>query len=240
MSRPDVSTDESARPGGTGSLADRSARGDAGPGVVPHRADPAERARGPVPPPGGERRDAARHRRRLLRDARHPLGLRVPDRRRRRDRHRGRRGGLARRRGVRHLLRGAAARRRPRPRRSSAPRSTRSWTGSTGAIPRGVGRGGGLAARRPRELERCCTAAPGTPSSAGHGVRARPRPLRGRRRGAPTRTRRRSASGRWSAALGQVGSLGSGNHFLEVQAVDGGLRRATPPRRSGCAGARSA
>ena len=44
----------------------------------------------------------------VVRHTRHPLGLRVPDRRRGSDRHRRRRGGLARRGRLRHLLRGPA------------------------------------------------------------------------------------------------------------------------------------
>ena len=99
---------------------------------------------GPLARAAAERRDAAGDRRRGDRDARHPLGLRLPDRRRRRDRA-ARRRHLARRRRLRHQLR------RP-PARRPLHRTARSTTAAARAlvdaisrrIPTGAGRGGRL------------------------------------------------------------------------------------------------
>ena len=76
---------------------------------------------------GRQRRVAARHRGRVHGDAGHPLGLRLPDRRR--GRHgRGRRRGVAGRRGVRHQLRRAPPADRSASRGSQVRDSSRSWT----------------------------------------------------------------------------------------------------------------
>ena len=131
-----------------------------------------------------------------------------------------RRRGLARRRRLRHLLRRAAARRRPRPRRAAPARLRRSWTGWTGAIPRGVGPGRRVAARTAPSWSAMLAGGARYAVERGYGVdRDLERcedggAVAGRRPGAGQR------SGRCERGLGQVGSLGSGNHFLEVQVVD--------------------
>jgi tRNA-splicing ligase RtcB (3'-phosphate/5'-hydroxy nucleic acid ligase) len=87
------------------------------------------------------------------------------------------------------------------------------------AIPTGMGRGAVRPIRDPEELTRILLEGARLPVSLGHGE---PRDLercedRGRLAGAdPGQVSDRARSrGKW-----QVGSLGSGNHFLEVQVVD--------------------
>ena len=114
--------------------------------------------------------------------------------------------------GVRLLVSG------PRPGRA-APR-----------LPRDHGRAGPPSAARARAEGRVAraTAASSTGSSRRAALRGRSRTrrrpatcdaLRGRRR-ARRRRSRRGQRPRDERGLGQVGSLGSGNHFLEVQVVD--------------------
>ncbi len=55
---------------------------------------------------------------------------------------------------------------------------------------------------------------------ARHGLRARPRGARGERQPAAAPSRRRCRRAPASAAAAQLGTLGSGNHFVEVQHVD--------------------
>ena len=90
------------------------------PGVVfaTPGADPGS-GRRPRAGAGGQRRGTARHRGGVVCDARCALGVRVPDRRSRRDRRRPRRCGLPGRGRFRHRLRGPAARRRPGPGRTA-------------------------------------------------------------------------------------------------------------------------
>ncbi len=189
--------------------------------------------RGPVAGAGGQRGDAAGHRRGLVRDAGRALGYGFPI------------GGVAATDvaaggvvspggvgfdiscGVRLLGsdadRGGGGRSFGRLMdvlECSDP--ARAWAGAASGRcrPRRAGRG---AARRLAVRGRAGLRRP-----------ARPGPLRGLRRGG----RRRPGAGQRAGAAarpGQVGSLGSGNHFLEVQAVERGLRRAGGGARSGCA-----
>ena len=132
----------------------------------------------------------------------------------------GRRGGLARRGRLRHLLRGAAARRRPGPRPSCGRRLDALMDGLGAAIPRGMGRG--AVWQLPDRAELDAGAARRLPVRGRAGLRRRSATWTAARTAArsPTPTRRRSASGPCERGARQVGSLGSGNHFLEVQAVE--------------------
>src|SRR5690606_294771 len=86
-------------------------------------------------------------------------------------------------------------------------------------IPRGAGRGGIWKLRDRSELADILTGGAQYAVSAGHGV---PRDLeRCEDQGAVSDADVDEVSARAiERGLGQVGSLGSGNHFLEVQAVD--------------------
>ena len=111
--------------------------------------------------------------------------------------------------GARRAEDGAAARAR------SSTRSTpRSRPASASAGPRH--------ARAPRELDaRDGAAARRGRSARGHGVARRPRAHRVAAAAlAGAHARRRVRSTRASAGVRQLGSLGSGNHFLEMQVVD--------------------
>ena len=108
------------------------------------------------------------------------------------------------------------------------------------AIPAGAGKRGALALRRApistgvlaRGAARFCVE---SAASAPRTISSAPSPsgcLAGRRPGAVSeRARLRGA--------GQLGTIGSGNHFVEVQRVDRVFDAATRPRRSGCARGRS-
>lgn len=87
------------------------------------------------------------------------------------------------------------------------------------AIPRGIGRGGLWRLHSKRELEGVLVGGSRYAVECGHGV---PRDLqRCEDAGAVTDADPAQVSARAvERGLGQVGSLGSGNHFLEIQAVD--------------------
>ena len=100
-------------------------------------------------------------------------------------------------------------------------------------VPAGAGHGGPLA-RRGRSSTACSREGPRAP-----GRRARDRHAR-RTSSAPSRqgclggADRRGVRARARARGDQLGTLGSGNHFVEVQRVERVLDRPRP-RRSGCA-----
>ena len=105
--------------------------------------------------PGPQRRAPARHPAGLPRDARHPLGLRLPDWRRRGDR-RGRRRGLAGGRRLRHQLRRPAAALRSEPQGRRCPGcATARRRSCSSTCPTGVGStGSDLRARRRGSCQR--------------------------------------------------------------------------------------
>ena len=123
-----------------------------------------------------------------------------------------------------------------RPRDAAAQRWTRLMDLLSAAIPARHGPGAVWqpADRRP-SWTRCWSAARGTPSSAATASRRIWTAARTAVR-SPAPTRRRSSERALERGMGQVGSLGSGNHFLEVQAVDRGLRRAGRRRVRAAAG----
>ena len=190
------------RASGRPALAHPEARRDAGRRHrLRERGDDGGAPRRSEPGPGGQRRPPAGDRGRLLRHARHPLGLRLPDRRRGGDGRRGGRG-LAGRRRLRHQLRrppaALAARHRRGPAAPARPggapvpershrrgrRAARSQAVAPGARARGGARralGGGA---RAGSGER--------PRVAGGGRRAAGRRSRGGL-GARLRARRRTA-----------------------------------------------
>ena len=165
-----------------------------------------------------ERRHPARHPEGQPGDARHPLGLRVRHRRRRRDRPRARGRDLARGRRLRHQLRRPAAPLEPRMGRREGPDPA----ARRPALPRHPDR------RRPVGQVQVRQAEAQAADGAGLGLRRRTRagaPHRdldfteagGRLDGAdPDRVSDRA----YARGYDQCGTLGSGNHFLEVQVVD--------------------
>ncbi len=108
-----------------------------------------------------------------------------------------------------------------------------------GTIPRGMGRGGLWKLSGPGEIDELLLGGARYAVEQGHGV---PRDLArcedyGVLDGAaPGQVSERAVE----RGLHQVGSLGSGNHFLEVQAVDQIYDAATCGGRSGCGWARCA
>ena len=197
-------------------------------------------ARRPRAPAGRERRAPPRHPPLLARDARHPLGVRLPHRRRRGGR-RGARRHLARRRRLRHQLRRAGA------------HDARSRRTTLRAALHAVGR-----AALPRHPDRR-RREPGDPARSPGAeldeVLARGRALGGR--GAASRRRTDDAErceegGRLAGAdpatvserarlrgADQLGTLGSGQPLPRARPRRGGLRRRPRPRRSGsCPGQR--
>ena len=167
-----------------------------------------------------ERRDAARDRGGGARDARHPPGLRLPGRRRRGDGAPGR-GRLARRRRLRHQLRRAAA--RPAADRAGARRRGASALVHelSRAIPAGTGKAGRASARRRRARRGAARRARALLVDAlGIGTRGRPRAHRVGRLPAGCRPGRGLRARASTAGAGQLGTLGSGNHFVEVQRVE--------------------
>ena len=84
-------------------------------------------------------------------------------------------------------------------------------------VPTGMGKGAVWDLGSDAELRRVLTGGPATPSRPATAPSA-PR-ARGPRRAPRRRPRRRQRPGA-AARLHQLGSLGSGNHFLEVQVVD--------------------
>ena len=190
--------------GDAGAVADRAPGAMRVPGIVfaCRRAAPG-RGRGPVARAGRQRRDPARHRRGVVRDARRALGLRLPDRRGRRDRRRAR-----------------AASSPPAGSASTSPAACGCCASDLTAggrhaaaarpfmdeldrrIPRGLGTGGVSRRAGERRSRRCAAAgARGYAVERGHGVAARPasaaRTAAPRRRGRPGR---RSATGPANAA----------------------------------------
>ena len=174
------------------------------------RAGPSARA-------GRERRAPARHPAALARDARHPLGLRLSDRRRRGDRRGGGRD-LAGRRRLRHQLRRAAAALRGSRASDVAPRMRGDGRRAVPRVPTGVGHGARRPAtsRRPTSMRvlrgrrgvggRAAGSARRATSSTSRRAAASPAPTR-RRVGARARARRRPAR---HARLGQPLPRGAG------------------------------
>ena len=182
--------------------------------------DDADRAdqEGPGARAGGQRRDLAGHPEGQPGDARHPLGVRLLHRRRRGDRPGGGGRDLAGRRRLRHQLRRPPAPHRTSTGTTSRPRSGRSSTSSSATSPpasasagvlvqqAGTGRAdgrGGLVRRRAR-------------ASASSATWSSPRPAAGSTAPTPDRVSDRA----FARGADQCGTLGSGNHFLEVQVVD--------------------
>ena len=157
-------------------------------------------------------------------DARHPLGLRLRHRRRRRDRPRGGGRHLARRRRLRHQLRRPSAPLRTWTGTTSSRRSARSSTSSSATSPRA-------------SASRASTSSTSRSSSSlmeqgsayvvepglGNAPRPRSSPRPAASSTAPTPTA--SAIAPITRGYDQCGTLGSGNHFLEVQVVDRVHRR---------------
>ena len=191
-------------------------------------------SRGPMPAAGVQRRAPAGDRRGLAGDAGHPLGLRVPDRRRRRD-GRGDDGvispggvGYDINCGVRLLRSGRAA-----------PTSCRRLpdivvAAVSQSVPTGVG-----SSRRDMTLvgrtdsrRAGATARPG-PSTRGFGRAGRSRAHRGGRVPRTALIPTLVSATALERGADQFGTLGSGNHFVELQCVDRDLRRARRRRAFG-------
>ena len=191
----------------------------AGPGADlcrrdPHGGDPPGRGAGA----GRERRGPARHRQGVLRDAGHPPGLRPSGRRRRRHRRAGRRREPGRCR-LRHQLRRAAARYRPRRRRrGAAHRATDRRAG------RGRAFGCGIHGPGSRSRPRSCgggRSREGAAWAVARGYGDADDLGRIESHGClPGADPDAVSTKAYERGRSQLGTLGSGNHFLEVQAVE--------------------
>ena len=204
-------------------------RGHAGrrPDLRRRHADRADQE-GPGARAGRERGDPAGHPEGQPGHARHPLGLRLLHRRRGRDRPGGGGRDLAGRRRLRHQLRRPAAPDQPRLERRQGPDQAAGGP----ALPRYPHR------RRPeravpvRQAEADRADGAGgrrTWSSRASGPTATcrsPRPAAGSTAPIPAA----SAIAPSPRGYDQCGTLGSGNHFLEVQVVDRVHRSRRPPR----------
>ena len=173
----------------------------------------------PLARAASERRHAAGHRRRGARDARHPPGLRLPGRRGRR--HRSRPTASSRRAASATTSTAACGCSRCRSRAAELGERRGALVHEIArSVPVGAGREGSVSlgdeqldASCARGRARCSTTM-GSAREAGR--RAAPSP--GVASTAPTR--RPSPSARSTRGAGQLGTLGSGNHFVEVQRVE--------------------
>lgn len=189
------------------------------PGVVfAHRGPAAGRAGGSGVAAGGERGDTARCRRGVVRHAGRPLGIRVPDRRGGGHRPGPRRGDLPGGVGF-DISCGVRLLTSTITRADAAAHPKRLMDLLGAATPRGMGRGGVLPATGQAELDEILAGGSAYAVRRGFGV---PADLVFCEDGGAVAGADPGAVG--ARALergrGQVGSLGSGNHFLEVQAID--------------------
>ena len=179
------------------------------------------------------------HRRRRLRHAGRALGLRLPDRRRRRVRSRAGRRRLGRRRRLRHLLRRAHPADRPDARRYRAAARTSLADSLFRQIPAGVGSTGARSRSTDARWTRCCDGGARWAVAHGYGSAEDLERIEegGAMAGALARCRLR-------AARKTAPARGDGHARLRqpLSRGAGGRRRSSttrPPRPSACARARS-
>ncbi len=168
--------------------------------------------------PSGERRSSARHPLLLVGHARYPLRLWLPHRRGGGLQHR-RRGGFARRRGIRHQLWVPPARHRSRGRRSRGQDQAAWWTSSSATSPPAWARAEPSRRLSRPELERLLREGAGW--AVEHGYGSAEDLSHTEDGGALPGADPAAVSDRaYARGQDQVGTLGSGNHFLEIQRVD--------------------